>query len=107
MDIVTDGSYHKFAHSITPRRDADSDTNGGGGDLGGEQMDMKKMFLATGDRELVEASPVDRIWGVGFEEREAGERRVEWGMNLLGKALMAARERIRLDETKKQHEEGV
>lgn len=59
---------------------------------------MKKMLLDTGDRELVEASPVDRIWGVGFGEDVAEGRREEWGLNLLGKCLERAREMIREEE---------
>ncbi|RPB04146.1 DUF1768-domain-containing protein [Choiromyces venosus 120613-1] len=53
-------------------------------------------LLETGDREIVEASPRDRIWGIGFESKNADVRkRDKWGMNLLGKALMGARERLR------------
>jgi ribA/ribD-fused uncharacterized protein len=48
---------------------------------------------ATGSRVLVEASPVDLIWGIGLA---AGSPAVEdidaWpGLNLLGFALMEAR----------------
>lgn len=46
---------------------------------------------ATDNRILVEASPVDRIWGIGrsVEEAAAGAR---WdGRNLLGEALMTVR----------------
>jgi hypothetical protein len=53
------------------------------------------MLLVTGDRELAETSPVDRIWGVGFREEGAEENREKWGLNLLGKALTRARQRIR------------
>lgn len=56
---------------------------------------LRERLLATGERELVEASPGDRVWGMGFGEAEAEGRRGEWGMNLLGKALMTVRERIR------------
>jgi hypothetical protein len=38
---------------------------------------------------------MDRIWGVGFGEKNAENRRKDWGLNLLGKALMTVRERIR------------
>lgn len=75
--IVQDGSYYKFANSL----------------LSGENL--KKKLLSTGERELVEASPEDRIWGIGFGEENASEMREEWGLNLLGKALMHARERMR------------
>lgn len=58
---------------------------------------MLKKLLDTGDRELVEASPTDRIWGVGFAMANAGEHREEWGENRLGKAMMAVREKIRAE----------
>lgn len=59
---------------------------------------LKEKLLETGNREIVEASPMDRIWGVGFGEKNAESRRKDWGLNLLGKALMAVRERIRKEE---------
>lgn len=53
-------------------------------------------LLETGDREIVEASPRDRIWGIGFGPKNADVgKRDKWGMNLLGKALMEARDRLR------------
>lgn len=77
--IVAEGSYHKFANSLK------------------EGEDLKGMLLKTGERELVEASPMDRIWGVGFGEKNASAQRARWGLNLLGTALMEARKRIRED----------
>jgi len=77
--IVEEGSYSKYMYSLH------------------EKEDLKAMLLATGDRRLVEASPFDRIWGVGYGEREAKANQRDWGLNLLGKALMRARERIRQD----------
>jgi len=59
---------------------------------------LKQVLLDTGDRELVEASPRDRIWGVGFGAAKAEVSRPKWGLNLLGKALMDVRERIRREE---------
>lgn len=56
---------------------------------------LKDRLLATGERELVEASRGDRVWGVGFNAKDALSRREEWGLNLLGKALMRVRKRIR------------
>ncbi|MCX4905049.1 NADAR family protein [Streptomyces sp. NBC_00878] len=73
--IVVEGSVRKFA--------AD-------GSLGA-------FLLGTGERVLVEASPVDRVWGIGLaasDERAADPER--WrGANLLGFALMEARDRLR------------
>lgn len=53
------------------------------------------VLLASGERELVEASPRDRVWGVGFGAVRAPTTRQRWGLNLLGKALMETRRRIR------------
>lgn len=61
---------------------------------------FKKGLLATGDRELVEASPEDRIWGIGFDAANANAHRDEWGENLLGKALSRVRQRIREADAK-------
>jgi ribA/ribD-fused uncharacterized protein len=54
-------------------------------------------FLAqTGNRVLVEASPVDRIWGIGLaQDDECAGNPNQWrGLNLLGFALMQVRERL-------------
>ncbi|MGW0706970.1 NADAR family protein [Streptomyces sp. NPDC002643] len=73
--IVVEGSVHKFA----------------------AHADLRTFLLGTGDRVLVEASPLDRVWGIGLaadDERAMDPAR--WrGPNLLGFALMAARERLR------------
>ncbi|KAK0363510.1 hypothetical protein LTR94_014955 [Friedmanniomyces endolithicus] len=74
--IVEEGNYHKFTKSKS-------------------KPEMLGMLLATGDRELVEASPTDRIWGVGFGAATAEANREQWGENRLGKAIMAVRDRIR------------
>ncbi|WP_079176985.1 NADAR family protein [Streptomyces sp. MUSC 14] len=72
--IVVEGSVHKFASD-----DA-----------------LRAFLLGTADRVLVEASPVDRVWGIGLaatDEAAMDPRRWK-GPNLLGFALMAARERL-------------
>lgn len=53
------------------------------------------VLLDSGERELVEASPRDRVWGVGFGAVRAPAERARWGLNLLGKALMETRTRLR------------
>lgn len=72
--IVVEGSFHKFA----------------------AHPDLRAFLLGTGNRVLVEASPLDRVWGIGLaadDERAMDPAR--WrGPNLLGFALMAARERL-------------
>ncbi|PNS20780.1 hypothetical protein CAC42_2711 [Sphaceloma murrayae] len=47
---------------------------------------------------IYKASPYDRIWGVGFKAQVAEENRGGWGENLLGKAIMKTRERLRREE---------
>ena len=53
---------------------------------------LKDFLLNTGNREIVEASPVDNIWGIGFSSDNAMENVDKWGQNLLGKVLMKVRE---------------
>lgn len=73
--IVVDGSVHKFA----------------------AHPELREFLLNTGESVLVEASPVDRVWGIGLAaDDEAASDPERWrGPNLLGFALMAARERLR------------
>ncbi len=54
---------------------------------------LTEFFLNTQQRVLVEASPVDRIWGVGMaQDNSAIENPNAWkGLNLLGFALMEVR----------------
>lgn len=57
---------------------------------------MRAFLLGTGQRVLVEASPVDAIWGIGMA---AADPRIDhpsqWqGLNLLGFALMVVRARL-------------
>lgn len=54
---------------------------------------LESFLLSTGDQVLVEASPVDAVWGIGLA---AGDPRAhdpaQWaGLNLLGFALMDVR----------------
>ncbi|KAG8896170.1 hypothetical protein FRB99_009034 [Tulasnella sp. 403] len=57
--------------------------------------ETRQRLLETGDKIIVEASPRDRIWGVGFGSKRALEMRNKWGTNLLGKALMDVRAALR------------
>ncbi|CAL9410062.1 hypothetical protein SUDANB32_01626 [Streptomyces sp. enrichment culture] len=73
--IVVEGSVHKFA----------------------AHGELRSFLLNTGDRVLAEASPVDRVWGIGLAaDAEAANDPNRWrGPNLLGFALMEARRRLR------------
>ncbi|MET8855980.1 NADAR family protein [Streptomyces sp. NPDC004579] len=73
--IVVEGSVHKFS-----------------ADPG-----LRAFLLGTGGRVLVEASPMDRVWGIGLAANDDGafDPRRWRGENLLGFALMEARERLR------------
>ena len=68
---------------------------------------LGSMLLGTGDRLLVEASPYDRIWGVGYGASNAEENRGKWGENLLGKALMSVRDRLRAEVDDATDENGA
>jgi len=59
----------------------------------GQHDALRTYLLGTGDRVLVEASPIDPIWGIGLpaEDPRALDPRRWRGRNLLGFALMAAR----------------
>ncbi|MEV7615248.1 NADAR family protein [Streptomyces sp. NPDC089799] len=76
--IVVEGSVHKFASS----------------------PELTGYLLGTGERVLVEASPLDRIWGIGLgaDDQRALDPARWSGLNLLGFALMEARDRLRSGE---------
>ena len=75
VDIVRAGNLHKF----------------------GQHKDLLEFLLATGERVLVEASPVDAIWGIGLaaDAPEAADPARWRGPNLLGFALMEVRDLLR------------
>ena len=58
-----------------------------------QNPELGHWLLATGDTVLVEASPVDSIWGIGLaaDDARAHDPRAWPGLNLLGFALMKAR----------------
>lgn len=76
--IVVAGSIHKFGHSAA----------------------LREALLRTGDQVLVEASPTDRVWGIGLAQDHPDARDpARWrGENLLGFALMDARDELRRSE---------
>jgi ribA/ribD-fused uncharacterized protein len=72
FDIVVNGNLYKFK----------------------QHDDLKTYLINTNDRVLVEASPVDKIWGIGLtSDSEKVKNPNEWnGLNLLGFALMTVRD---------------
>jgi ribA/ribD-fused uncharacterized protein len=79
FDIVTDASVAKFS----------------------QNPELGAYLLGTGERVLVEASPRDRIWGIGMgAKNENAANPAQWrGLNLLGFALMRARDVLRKEDT--------
>ena len=75
MAIVYEGNYAKFTQN--PK--------------------LKEQLLATGNRVLVEASPLDNIWGIGMGENDENvDDPSFWlGLNLLGSAIMLVRNQIK------------
>ena len=61
-----------------------------------QNADLQAFLLATGDKIIVEASPVDSIWGIGLApENPLATQPEKWrGQNLLGFALMEVREAV-------------
>lgn len=61
-----------------------------------QNASLRDFLLQTGSKILVEASPVDKIWGIGMSASdENAQNPVKWrGQNLLGFALMRARDEI-------------
>jgi ribA/ribD-fused uncharacterized protein len=82
LEIVTQGNYYKFS----------------------QNQQLKKLLMDTGDRELIEAAPNDKTWGIGFEASDAKKHfhRRDWGRNLLGIALMTVRARLRNEDLEVQ-----
>lgn len=76
-DIVVEGNKAKFS----------------------QNPELKEFLLSTEDAILVEASPYDKIWGIGLDRETALQGTVdEWqGENLLGCALMEVRDWLRTD----------
>jgi ribA/ribD-fused uncharacterized protein len=71
VEIVVAGNTHKF----------------------GQHTDLGDYLLGTGDHVLVEASPLDRVWGIGLRADDPrAEDPAQWrGLNLLGFALCDVR----------------
>lgn len=63
-----------------------------------QHADLKAFLIHTNDRVLVEASPVDAIWGIGLAQADPNAQNPNlWkGENLLGFALMEVRDAVKL-----------
>ena len=59
-----------------------------------QNLRLKDILLGMGNREIVETSPNDRVWGIGFDTEHALSNVKDWGENKLGKALMRVREQM-------------
>lgn len=65
-----------------------------------QNPELKKLLLETGDRAFVEASPFDKIWGIGLTaNKPAAYDRTRWkGLNLLGDILNEVRNTLASSE---------
>ena len=61
-----------------------------------EHEDLKKILLSTGKKIIAEASPFDRVWGIGMGWTEEGiDNPANWkGTNFLGEVIMRVRDHI-------------
>lgn len=55
---------------------------------------LKQLLLDTKSRPLVEASPEDDLWGIGFSAADAPQHIDSWGDNLCGKAIEKVRSKL-------------
>ncbi|KAF7537078.1 hypothetical protein G7Z17_g12925 [Cylindrodendrum hubeiense] len=104
-DIVRRGNILKFTHAVSEQGFHKSTTPKGRGTkrkLLPIEGSLKDMLLATGDREIVEASPYDSIWGIGFTAANAEVAKESWGLNLLGLELMEVRRILREQDQEKK-----
>jgi ribA/ribD-fused uncharacterized protein len=62
----------------------------------GQDPSLRSYLAGTGSRVLVEASPQDRVWGIGLAATDPrAQDPASWlGLNLLGEALMEVRSRL-------------
>lgn len=58
-----------------------------------QHKDLEKELRSTGNKIIVEASPIDKIWGIGMHKTDPDiEDITKWrGLNLLGQCIMNVR----------------
>ena len=63
-----------------------------------QHKDLHTVLMETGDLEIVEASPYDRLWGIGLgEEDPRCLDKSQWmGKNWLGECIMRVREQLKV-----------
>lgn len=67
-----------------------------------QNAEIKNILMKTGKASLIEASPYDKIWGIGITAKDA-EHRLSIGkgipgLNLLGKCLEEVRTLLKLED---------
>ncbi|AXG68733.1 N-glycosidase YbiA [Kordia sp. SMS9] len=84
FNVVVEGNHHKFS----------------------QHEHLQQFLLNTKNRVLVEASPRDKIWGIGMSENDEHITNPNlWkGQNLLGFALMEVRDQLKKDAGIKSQE---
>lgn len=60
-----------------------------------QSLICKTYLLKHKDYQIVEASPKDAIWGIGYDSYSAIENIDDWGENLLGKILTELAQEIK------------
>jgi len=60
-----------------------------------QNENLKNKLIKTNNKYLYEASPYDKIWGIGYNKKTAIKTDIsKYGLNLLGKALMEIRNNL-------------
>ena len=60
-----------------------------------QDQELLEQLLQEDCDEFVEASPYDRIWGIGYDAKNALDNIQDWGENLLGKIITEIRNTLR------------
>lgn len=60
-----------------------------------QHKDVFDLLISTGDKIIAEASPYDKIWGIGYNANNALQNNNNWGLNILGTSWMKVRYTIK------------